>query len=250
MGEKLGKPFLGVWERKAAGFYTCIYGRENLEELDGSPCIIAPNHIGPVDKEGEYVGLASGLTPDVMITDRVVEEITGRRPKVVAIFNDDLVVENLGERAQTLQTKMKPFRRGLMKGANTIPVDKAKGAYNRDFFNYFAEAVENGMPIIMFPEGEWRKTDHDYSKKIDIKPGAAHLSKKHSLPIVPTYIYASEDWRKDQKVGIAFGKAINPQGKTKEEISEELGRSIADLQKELQKVDPNVRAQYLERLTS
>jgi 1-acyl-sn-glycerol-3-phosphate acyltransferase len=158
--------------------------------------------------------------------------------------DDDALVLDLEDKAK--EENLKALRRGVIKGLGGIPVDKTekKPNFNRAFLTGVEEAIGRRNHILIFPEGKWRKKDYDYAKGMEIKPGTAHISKKHGMPIIPAYIYCGENFVSDKRMRINFGKPITPDGKTKEEISKAIATTIAELQKDIKVKDTTVQYQF------
>lgn len=77
----------------------------------------------------------------------------------------------------------KRFMGFFLKHARTVPIDR----YNPDADWYILgqKVLENGSPMLIFPEG---KTSHGGPMN-EFKPGAALLAAKMSAPIIPCAIY-------------------------------------------------------------
>lgn len=98
-----------------------------------------------------------------------------------------------------------------------------------------AWALRLGKIVVIFPEGA-RTRDGNL---LPFKKGFAILSKELGVPVVPVAIvgtYESMSLRdrfpKPKKIKVIFGKPINPEDRTYEEIVEETKRQVEELIKE------------------
>ena len=86
---------------------------------------------------------------------------------------------------------------------------------------------EGTHPILMFPEGTWHE---DFDPESKLEPGAAHISRKYGLPVLPVYIKGAHSWEPDTEVQVAIGDAFEPGELSKEEITEQIRQNLATLQ--------------------
>lgn len=95
-----------------------------------------------------------------------------------------------------------------------------------------AQVLRMGKVVLIFPEGARTRT----GELMEFKKGIAILSKELNIPIVPVAIIGSyEAWSiydkfpKPKKIMVRFGKPIYPDGKSYEEITEELKERVEKL---------------------
>jgi 1-acyl-sn-glycerol-3-phosphate acyltransferase len=101
-----------------------------------------------------------------------------------------------------------------------------QGGFNRNFIENIRKAKENGEPIIIFPQGHWSRK---FDPKLPYETGASAIAKSYGLPIMPAYIEGADSWGRGKKVFVNIGQSINPEGKTKEEITAEIESAIMSL---------------------
>lgn len=133
------------------------------------------------------------------------------------------------------------FSKKLIKVTGMVPVDR--GGMNMNTMTSIREKIKAGWCVLIHPEGT-RSEDGIFRK---IKSGASVLSENTGVPLVPVYIAgAYELFPKSSKimkfydmknkkkfdVDVVFGKPIYPEGKTVEELTEELQNAILSLQEE------------------
>ncbi len=131
------------------------------------------------------------------------------------------------------------FSKKLIKTTGMVPVDR--GGMNMNTMTSIRERINDGWCVLIHPEGT-RSEDGIFRK---IKSGASVLSESTGVPLVPVYIAgAYELFPKSSKimkfydmknkkkfdVDVVFGKPIYPEGKTVEQITNELQDAILSLQ--------------------
>jgi hypothetical protein len=168
-----------------------IYNAHIIENLPKDKGIIfAVNHIGPVNQVGK-LGQDFGITPDVIVAPTLVNMLTGKEPKLVGAFNNDLFV-NL---PKGIQDKLSKFGIGLLtSGLNALAFDKRPEASKSRFINEAKDLLQGGTSLVIFSEGVWRPASHDYSTETNVQNGSALLSYLTGCPIVPLFLDVPEEW--------------------------------------------------------
>ena len=226
MGISVGRSFkwvVGLFEDRVDKFEVKHSGAEHLKELEGKPYILAANHIKPRNILMQFFG----LSPDSFVLRRVVQEQTGQTPNAIATVSGKIrKIPIIGQ----IDKLWSPFREGVMEGAGFIPIKTTRGGgpagFNRNFIKRFRDSVQKKEPAIIFPQGQWDK-DFDSDRKFET--GAVTLAKNYNLPVVPVYIKGGRSWSSKEKVSVDIGQAIDPTGKTKEEITDEIKKGITDM---------------------
>jgi hypothetical protein len=219
-GEHVAKPGLEFIRRRVEQFELEIAGIENLKILHARPYLLAANHIKPEGK----VSNQSGLAPDALIFERLIAEETGRQLRIIAKCDDGWWADNLYKYFQKFVGQ--PFGKGMYEALGFIPIKKNPGSFNRDFLKAVARVVEQGEPILIFPEGNWRE---EYDPEAKLESGAATIALKYNLPIVPAYIKGGKSWRSGEKASVIFGPHFEAQSNNKEKITEQIRLAIKDL---------------------
>lgn len=225
----VGKQFSGVTralENRVRGFDIKTSGMENLKKLENSPYILAPNHVKPEN----ILMQALGLSPDYFVVRRIIGKETHRTPTAVTSVTGRIRrIPLLG----FIDRMWSPFREGIMEGAGFIPVKMRRGGesagFNRRFVKKFGQAADEKEAIVMFPQGKWAA---EFNPNQEFETGVGAMAARYSLPIVPVFIKGGHSWLAKEKVFVAFGKAINPEGKDKREITDEIKESIGQLSKD------------------
>lgn len=194
------------------------------KELEGKPYLLAANHIKPRN----ILMQAIALSPDSFVLGRVVQEESQRTPNMIANVTGKIRrIPIIGY----IDKLWSPFREGVMEGAGFIPVKMRRGeksgGFNRNFVQKFRKAIEKKEPVIIFPQGRW---DKDFNPEREFETGTATLAMNYDLPIVPVYIHGGRSWSSKEKASVNIGQIIKPEGKTKEEITDEIRGSITHLQ--------------------
>ncbi len=225
VGEVVGKCLVSRWiksfQKKVDKFHIQYSGIQFLQSLDGQSYLLVANHLKPREK----VSLETGLSPDALVVTKVVLEQTGRQLRIVAKSDNGWWSESA--RFRLWQKVCQPFGDGMIKGFGMIPIRKNPGSSNRYFLRVIESTVRKGEPIFVFPEGYWYE---DFSLEHKLETGAAHLSLKYNLPIVPAYIRGCHSWEQQGRIDLAFGESFSSVGKTKKEITKEIRKRIAALQ--------------------
>jgi len=225
IGETVGRKGLEFLARKVDNFEIQAGGLENLQIIKEESCLLASNHIKPTGKAAE----SSGISPDAFIISKLVKQETGQEIKIVQKSDDGWWANNFIWRF--VQEKVsQPFGRGFSAGMGNVPVQKNPGSSNRAFLESIERTVDAKESLLIFPEGNWYP---DFDESHEIKPGAAHIAKKHNLKIIPVYVGGADGWADGQKVSTLFGEPFDVSGLSKEEISEEIKKRIALLQSQI-----------------
>lgn len=156
---------------------STVWGEENVEGLEGA-YILVGNHSSHLDTP-----MVFSLLPDHM-TDRLATGAAAdywyRRPtvsKVTSLFFNTYPIERKGKRHDENS-------------------GKAAGMTGR--------LLRDGIPILIFPEGTRSRT----GEIAQFKPGAAALSMKYDVPIVPLGL---DGGREAMPVGSMLPKAGHPE---------------------------------------
>lgn len=130
-----------------------VEGRENI--LRQGPLIIASNHIALIDPP--YLGAC------------VPREIAFMAKKELFAFP--------------------PFR-ALISIHNAFPI--RRGGWDSQVFRLLREKLDQGLAVLVFPEGTRSKTD-DF---LEPKPGIGFLVRQNMVPVVPCFIRGTNmGWR-------------------------------------------------------
>lgn len=225
LGKTIGQKGVEYLKNKVDNFDIKISGAHNLERLKNEVYLLVANHLKPEESVAEN----SGISPDAFVLSVAVEKITGQKIKIVQKSDDGWWADNAVW--HFFQKNIgQLLGQGFSEGTSNIPIKKNPGSFNRDFLESIDNIIKNGNPILIFPEGIWHE---DFDVKNEIKPGAAHIAKKHNLKIVPAYISGANTWKENQKVQVSFGECFSPAGLDKKQISEKIGEKISQLQTEL-----------------
>ncbi|MDW8067002.1 MAG: AMP-binding protein [Aquificaceae bacterium] len=189
----------GRWLLKI--FFT-LYNRlevKGYENLPKEPFILAPNHASYLDG---FV-LASALPSSIAQKTYFLGAEEYFRNPLTSLF-------------------------GKIAHVITVNLDKKL----RESLQKTAWALRLGKVVVIFPEGA-RTRD---GKLLPFKKGFAILSKELSVPVVPVAIkgtYESMSLRdkfpKPTKIEVIFGKAVLPEGKSYEDIMQEVRRELEKL---------------------
>ena len=231
---------------RCAAFPLIVSGSDHLRTALQQPCLIVANHV-LIRAEDAPLGrltqsrLFSLLNqpPDSFLMRRVVREETGLTLHVVA--KSDRGWWSPRPLLKLFQKRVgQPFGKGMMEGMEFIPVEHNPACFHRTFFQSAAEPIRRGRPILIFP-GKIRCDEngcHDSLIEGDdlnarILPGAAHLSRKFSLPILPAYLQGCESWRPEKPTRVVFGPAFDVAEMTKEEINRAMIAHVRSLAPDL-----------------
>ena len=136
------------------------------------------------------------------------------------------------------------FSKKLIKATGMVPVDR--GGMNMNTMNSLKAKLKEDWCVLIHPEGT-RSADDIFR---EIKSGASVLAIDAGVPVVPVYINgAYELFPKGKKmmkfydtknkkkfdVDVAFGEAISSDGKSVEELTNEIQNAILKLQSESRK---------------
>lgn len=195
-------PFIYNFGRNLLKLYFKLYHRidvRGVENLPEPPFIIAPNHQSYLDA----FAVASVL------------------PK------------NIAEKTYFLgeEKYFKKFPASLFgKLSHVITVNVNRGL--KESLQKTAYALKSGKVVVIFPEGARTRT----GDLMEFKKGVSILSKELQVPIVPVAIDgAYEAWSiydkfpKPRKIKIMFGKPIEPNAKSYDEITKELEDWVKDM---------------------
>jgi|GEM_PF-1440411 len=224
LGKTVGRKGLEYLKNKIDNFDIKVSGSDNLEKIKEEAYLLVANHLKPEEKAAEN----SGISPDAFVLSKVVEQITGQKIKIAQKSDDGWWADNALQRFYQKNVGQ-PFGRGFSSGVGNIPIQKNPGSFNREFLKSIDETVENKDPILIFPEGNWYD---DFDVSHELKPGAAHIAKKHNLKIVPVYIKGANSWKENLEVQVSIGQYFLPDELNKNQISEKIKEEIGKLQQE------------------
>ncbi len=133
-----------------------------------------------------------------------------------------------------------PLSKKLVKVTGMVPIDR--GGMNVSSMNSLKAKLSDGWNVLIHPEGT-RSEDGIFRT---IKSGASVLAIDAGVPIVPVYIngafelfpkgkklpkFYDKKNKGKYKVDVVFGETISSNGKTTEELTNELQNAILELQK-------------------
>jgi 1-acyl-sn-glycerol-3-phosphate acyltransferase len=127
----------------------------------------------------------------------------------------------------------RPFLFGrIIRVLGAIPVLQEDRNAAASALKSFLHLLKCGESVILFPEGT-RSPD---GKLKPLEGGAALISIKSGVPIIPAYISGTFEamptgaaWVKPSKIRITFGKAIYPPGDAKEQTSKEAREELTQV---------------------
>ena len=229
-------------DRRCGAFPLVVTGGEHLRAALRQPCLIVANHV-IIQAENAPLGRLTqarllslfNQPPDSFIFRRVVWEATGLPLYVVA--KSDRGWWSPRPLVKFLQKRVgQPFGKGMMEGMDFIPVEHNPFCFHRTFFQSAARPIGRGRPILIFPgklrcdESGCRDSIIDGEiKEARILPGAAHLSRKFGLPILPAFIDGCDSWRPDKPTRVVFGPAFLPGEMTKTELNRAIAAQVRGL---------------------
>ena len=226
---------------RCADFPLNVSGTEHLRLARERPCLIVANHVliraedAPLGRWTQARALSLlNQPPDSFILRRIVREETGLMLHVVA--KSDRGWWSPRPLVKALQKHVgQPFGKGLMEGMEYVPIEHNPACFHRTFFASATEPIRRGRPILIFPgrlqydSGECHDPLSEANSDIRILPGAAHLARKFSLPVIPAFIKGGESWRPGKPTCVQFGPAFHPDGMTKAEINDAIIAGIRAL---------------------
>ncbi len=136
------------------------------------------------------------------------------------------------------------FTKKLIKATGMVPVDR--GGMNMNSMNSLKAKLKEGWSVLIHPEGT-RSADGIFR---EIKSGASVLAIDAGVPVVPVYINGAYELfprgkkimsfydmknKKKYDVDVVFGKPISSEGKTVEQLTNEIQSAILELQDECRK---------------
>ena len=140
----------------------------------------------------------------------------------ISYFDPTLVGTTLGREVHFMAKKElfeDRYFRALVLGLRAYPVDRERNDLNA--VKGSLRRLKDGIAIGIFLQGTRNRSD---AKAFN---GAAFLAQRAGAPLLPTAL-----WREGRRLCIAYGQAIHPQGRSKEEVqqlTEQLMQAISDL---------------------
>jgi 1-acyl-sn-glycerol-3-phosphate acyltransferase len=185
---------------KASGVQLEIIGEHNIK--DNKNYIFAPNHSSFMDFPVLFVAINKYL---VFVAKKELKKI--------------------------------PIFKSILNVSGFIFVDRDNTSDAIDSLNELKSDIKNTpRSVVVFPEG----TRSSSNQLQSFKKGAAVLSIKTGLPIIPVYIMGSFDWwdtknfrKNSNKIVVNFGKPIiteNKQYEDRENITNSIKKEIIKLQ--------------------
>ncbi|MBI4727713.1 1-acyl-sn-glycerol-3-phosphate acyltransferase [candidate division TA06 bacterium] len=100
-----------------------------------------------------------------------------------------------------------PPLRALITCHNAFPI--RRGGWDSQAFRLLKEKLDQGLAVLVFPEGTRSKTENF----LDPKPGIGFLVRQNGVPVVPCFIRGTnQGWRKlltrNQALAARFGQPI------------------------------------------
>ena len=219
-------------DRRCAAFPLTVSGTEHLRAALKQPCLMVANHVLIRAEEAPFgrwtqarVLTLLNQPPDSFVLRRIVREETGLPLYVVA--KSDRGWWSPRPFIKFLQKRVgQPFGKGLLEGMEFVPIEHNPACFHRTFFQSAAEPIRRGQPLLIFP-GKLQGDEtgcrdlliEENAPEISLRPGAAHLARKFSLPVMPVFIQGSDSWRPERPIHVAFGPAFHSAGMTKAEIN-------------------------------
>ncbi len=204
-----------AWDYKIFKFYANLVKKVykvsiNNEEVlpDDSAYIVCPNHVSNFD----YLYLSANFCKE-------------RFKKFYCVAKQELFTNKAMSKLIARVSGMIPLERN---GIATETIKKVK------------EKIKDKCGIVIFPEGTRSKD----GKLGDCKKGAAMISVETKTPIIPAYIQGAFEiypsgrklpklfnWKKKEKyeVNVFYGKPIDSEGKSIEELTAEVRDAILEL---------------------
>ena len=190
LGRKVLRLFFSLYNRVE------VIGTENFPE---KPFIIAPNHVSYLDAFVIASVLPENIAKDTYFLG---EEVFFRNP-LTSLF---------GRLAHVITVNI---NRNLKESLQKV-----------------AWAIRTGKVVVIFPEGARTRT----GELMEFKKGTAIISKEMNVPVVPTALVGLYEvmsvydrFPKPKKVKVIFGEPVYPEGKSYEEITEELRKRVETL---------------------
>ena len=216
------------FRRRAELFDLTVIGEDKLQALDGRGFLIVSNHIRPHDSPlGPLANLQFvrqyQFSADSFVFSRLIQERASRSLTTVAQCDRGALSPHPWKRL--LQHRVgQPFAIGQLEALpGYIPVESRPGASQRRFLTAMEQAIGRREAILIFPGPIPLEDDGTQS---DLEPGAAHISRKYGLPILPACIVGSDSWRPGQPITVIFGEHFCTTGMTKAQVSEEIIRRV------------------------
>ena len=191
--------------RRLLRIFFTLYNRvevKGTENLPPKPFIIAPNHVSYLD--------------GFVIASVLPEEVA----RDTYFLGEEVFFRN-------------PFTSLFARLAHVITVN-----INRDLkgsLQKVAWALRLGKVVVIFPEGARTRT----GDLMEFKKGTAIISRELGIPVVPTALIGLYEvmsiydrFPKPKKIKVAFGEPLYPEGKSYEEITEELKKRVETLLRE------------------
>lgn len=225
---------LAYTRRRVARFKIHEAGIPHLLALREQSYILVSNHIPPRDlllrifapKPMQRFNHAI----DSFVFQQIVHAHTGRWVWVVAKYGRDSWYESAPMRFVQRYLRQ-PLTLGHLEGVGYVPVDLKDGAVQRQFLKSVDRLIGQREALLIFPEGN---VFDEFQADRSLRNGAAHLARKYQLPILPAYIVGCHTWRPGQRVDVRFGPPIPAAGLAKQQLVDQIKRSIVALQHETQ----------------
>ncbi|MDP2632126.1 MAG: lysophospholipid acyltransferase family protein [Candidatus Curtissbacteria bacterium] len=196
-------------------------GEEHLTELADRSFVIVANHVQP---EGRNKDIQSGLSPDALVLEKVIKELTGKQLTAISLSQIDSIF-NIPLPTQLRDKVIYPVTRGILESIGFIPLKREGFSSHKAMLKTVEKEVMANNPILVFPQGH-KYADFDPSKPFNI--GAAHIAQSFTLPIIPVYLDGCHTWE-PHLVRVFIGKPFFTAGRTKKENSQRIKEEISAL---------------------
>ncbi|MDQ7037811.1 MAG: AMP-binding protein [Aquificota bacterium] len=191
--------------RRVLRVFFTLYNRVEVsgtENLPQKPFIIAPNHVSYLD-----AFVIASVLPEEVARDTYFlgEEVFFRNP-ITSLF-------------------------GRLAHVITVNINRdLKGSLQK-----VSWALRMGKVVVIFPEGARTRT----GDLMEFKKGTAIISRELNIPVVPTALIGLYEvmsvydrFPKPKKIRVVFGEPLYPEGKSYEEITQEMKKRVETLLRE------------------